>query len=292
MPRRVIDLSQPLSRESQLHPFFPPTQILRHIQHTDAAAGDPSFSAEIIITSNHAATHVDAFGHYQPAARRSQEMPLDTFCGEAICVDIRDYPGGHDVTADEVSEAVDAERPGAARRRHRPLLHATTTTARPGRRRSSTGSTASRPRPCTGSPTGGVKIFGVETISPDLVYLDRRVPDAPRLRGARAHALREPEQPRRGARPALPVLRVPAQARDGVRLARAGGRDPRRLSASSYATSSIAICSGSIAKKPRRNSACVQRASFGTSLRSSAKRAERPGERERVDAGRARGRAA
>jgi len=66
MPRRVIDLSQPLSRESQLHPFFPPTQILRHIQHSDAAPGDPSFSAEIIITSNHAATHVDAFGHYQP----------------------------------------------------------------------------------------------------------------------------------------------------------------------------------------------------------------------------------
>ena len=31
MSRRVIDLSQPLSRESQLHPFFAPTQILRHI---------------------------------------------------------------------------------------------------------------------------------------------------------------------------------------------------------------------------------------------------------------------
>ena len=62
---RVVDLSQPLSRESQLHPFFPPTQILRHIQHSDAEEGRPSFSAEIIITSNHAATHVDAFGHYQ-----------------------------------------------------------------------------------------------------------------------------------------------------------------------------------------------------------------------------------
>ncbi len=86
MPRRVIDLSQPLSRESQLHPFFPPTQILRHIQHSDAALGDPSFSAEIIITSNHAATHVDAFGHYQPGGASLQEMPLDTFCGEAICV--------------------------------------------------------------------------------------------------------------------------------------------------------------------------------------------------------------
>ena len=95
MPRRVIDLSQPLSRESQLHPFFPPTQILRHIQHSDAAPGDPSFSAEIIITSNHAATHVDAFGHYLPggavarrrcrsrhsAARRSASTSASTRAG-------------------------------------------------------------------------------------------------------------------------------------------------------------------------------------------------------------------
>ena len=44
MTRRVIDLSQPLSRESQLHPFFPPTQILRHIHHTDAQEGRPSFT--------------------------------------------------------------------------------------------------------------------------------------------------------------------------------------------------------------------------------------------------------
>ena len=99
---RVVDLSQPLSRESQLHPFFPPTQILRHIQHTDAEEGRPSFNAEIIITSNHAATHVDAFGHYQKGGTAIAAMPLDTFCGEAICVDIRDYPGGHDVSAAEV----------------------------------------------------------------------------------------------------------------------------------------------------------------------------------------------
>src|ERR1041384_6162280 len=108
MPRRVIDLSQPLSRESQLHPFFPPTQILRHIQHSDAAPGDPSFSAEIIITSNHAATHVDAFGHYQSGGASLPEMPLATLCGEAICVDIREYPREHDVSAAEVEAAVEA----------------------------------------------------------------------------------------------------------------------------------------------------------------------------------------
>src|SRR5690349_13490952 len=108
MPHRVIDLSQPLSRQTPLHPFFPPTQILRHIQYSPAAPAAPSFSAEIIITSNHAATHVDAVGHYQPGGASLQEMPLDTFCGEAICVDIREYPGGHDVSAAEVEAAVDA----------------------------------------------------------------------------------------------------------------------------------------------------------------------------------------
>jgi len=91
--RRIIDLSQPLGRETQLHPFFPSVQILRQIVHSDAAPGKPSFSAEVIVTSNHAATHVDSFAHYDasPNAPRIAEMPLETFCGEAVCVDVREY---------------------------------------------------------------------------------------------------------------------------------------------------------------------------------------------------------
>ena len=146
---RVIDLSQPLSRESQLHPFFPPTQILRHIQHSDAEEGRPSFNAEIIITSNHAATHVDAFGHYQKGGTPIAEMPLETFCGEAICADIRQYERGHDVTADEVAEAVEAS--GQELREGDILLfcsdHYNRTAAH---RRSSTASAGSRPKPSTG----------------------------------------------------------------------------------------------------------------------------------------------
>ena len=105
---RVIDLSQPLSRETQLHPFFGPTQILRHIVHADAPEGRPSFNAEVIVTSNHAATHVDAFAHYSRGGAAIAEMPLDTFCGGAVCVDIREYPRGHDVSAAEVERAVEA----------------------------------------------------------------------------------------------------------------------------------------------------------------------------------------
>ncbi len=175
MTRRVIDLSQPLSRESQLHPFFPPTQVLRHIQHTDAAPGRPSFNAEIIITSNHAATHVDAFGHYDPAGGKIAEIPLDTFCGDAICLDIRDYPGGHDVTAADVAQAVTDS--GQELRDGDIVLfcsdHYNRTAGTPAFLDGFNGISAEAVHWLADR---GVKIFGVETISPDLVYLTDEYP--------------------------------------------------------------------------------------------------------------------
>jgi kynurenine formamidase len=172
---RVIDLSQPLSRESQLHPFFPPTQVLRHIQHGDAEPGRPSFAAEVIITSNHAATHVDAFGHYQPGGVAIADMPLDTFCGEALCVDVRQYPRGHDVSAAEVAAAVDAS--DQELREGDILLfcsdHYNRTAGTPAFLDGFSGISAEAVH---WMADRGVKIFGVETISPDLVYLTDEYP--------------------------------------------------------------------------------------------------------------------
>ena len=175
MARRVIDLSQPLSRESQLHPFFPPTQVLRHILHADAAPGRPSFNAEIIITSNHAATHVDAFGHYAPSGVKITEMPLDTFCGEAVCVDIRAFPGGHDVSAAEVEQAV--ERSGQELREGDILLFCSDHYNRTaGTQAFLDGFNGISAEAVHWMADRGVKIFGVETISPDLVYLTDEYP--------------------------------------------------------------------------------------------------------------------
>jgi kynurenine formamidase len=175
MPRRVIDLSQPLSRESQLHPFFPPTQILRHIVHADAAEGRPSFNAEIIITSNHAATHVDAFGHYDKTGEAIAEMPLETFCGDSVCVDIREYGKGHDVTAAEAQRALAAT--GEGLRQGDILLfcsdHYNRTAGRPEFLDGFSGISADAVH---WMADNGVKIFGVETISPDLVYLTDEYP--------------------------------------------------------------------------------------------------------------------
>ena len=175
MADRIIDLSQPLSRESQLHPFFPPTQILRHILHADAEPSRPSFNAEIIVTSNHAATHVDAFGHYDPSGVPIAEIPLDTFCGEALCVDIRQYPKGHDVTAAETEAAV-AES-GEDLLDGDILLfcsdHYNRTAGTPAFLDGFSGISAEAVH---WMADRGVKIFGVETISPDLVYLTDEYP--------------------------------------------------------------------------------------------------------------------
>jgi predicted metal-dependent enzyme (double-stranded beta helix superfamily) len=126
--------------------------------------GRPSFAAEVIIMSNHAATHVDAFGHYdrRQGAPAIADMPLDVFCGEAVCVDVRQ----------DLRSRGDQPRPRLR---------------------------------------------------------DRRVPDAPRLRRAGHHALREPQQPEGHRDPRLRVLRVSAPAGPRLRFPRASRRHPRRL---------------------------------------------------------------
>jgi kynurenine formamidase len=177
VPRRVIDLSQPLSRETQVHPFFSTPRIMRDLIHVDYPEDQPSFNAEVIITSNHAATHVDAFGHYDrtPGAAAIAEMPLDTFCGDALCVDIRDYPGGHDVTAAEVEKAVADS--GEELREGDILLfcsdHYNRTAGTPAFLDGFNGISAEAVH---WMADRGVKIFGVETISPDLVYITDEYP--------------------------------------------------------------------------------------------------------------------
>jgi kynurenine formamidase len=172
VPRRIVDLTQPLSRTSQVHPFFNPPQIVRQMIHADYPADRPSFNAELIITSNHAATHVDAFGHYDrsPGAAAIGEMPLETFCGPAVCIDVREYGGkSHEVTPDEAQEAL--AKAELELQRGDILLfctdHYNQTAGTPA---FLDGFSGVAPETVDWMADQGVKIFGVETISPDLVY--------------------------------------------------------------------------------------------------------------------------
>lgn len=172
MPSRVIDLSQPLNRSTQVHPFFNPPQIVRELIHLDYAPERPSFNAELIITSNHAATHVDAFGHYDRSedAEAIAEMPLDTFCGPAVCIDVRPYGGkGHLVTPEETEKALG--QAGVEVEAGDILLfctdHYNQTAGTPA---FLDGFSGVAPETVAWMADHKVKIFGVETISPDLVY--------------------------------------------------------------------------------------------------------------------------
>ena len=137
-------------------------------------------------------------------------MPLDTFCGDAICVDIREYPGGHDVTADEVEKAVAAS--GQELREGDILLfcsdHYNRTAGTPAFLDGFCGISAEAVH---WMADRGVKIFGVETISPDLVYL---TDEYPTHRACAERGLTHYENLnnlKEVVDRALPVLRLPAQ---------------------------------------------------------------------------------
>ena len=171
MSRRVIDLSQPLSKDTQLHPFFPTVQILRHLLHADAAPGAKSFDAEIIITSNHAATHVDALSHFDPApgARRSPRCrsrpsaakPCASTCGST-----------RQATRSRSRSSRQALADGGLEVREGDILlfctdHYNRTAGTPAFLDGFSGVAAE----CVHwMADRGVKIFGVESICPDLVY--------------------------------------------------------------------------------------------------------------------------
>ena len=198
---------------------------MRHIVHATPPAGRPSFNAELIITSNHAATHVDAFGalrtgagdtHRRHAAgHRSAATPSASTSASTRA--------GTTSRAAEVEAAVAASAARSCARATSCSSAPTTTTARPARPPSSTASAGISAEAVHWMADRGVKIFGVETISPRPRLPHRRLPDAQGLRRAPADALREPQQPQGRRQPALPVLRPPAAARARLRLA-----DPRR----------------------------------------------------------------
>jgi kynurenine formamidase len=172
MTRRAIDLSQPLSNDTQVAAPLPAVQILRQLTHADVRPGKLSIDAEVIITSNHAGTHVDALRHFDadPDAPRIAEMPLETFFGSAVCVDVREYPAGHEVTVAELERAV--EKSGHEIRTDDILLFCTDHYNRTGGTQAFFDGFSGIAAACVHwMAERGVKIFGVETLSPDLIYM-------------------------------------------------------------------------------------------------------------------------
>ena len=171
----------------------------------------------------------DARGRAQPSrpadgAASIDEMPLDTFYGPAICLD---------VSPRRAAGLRHRRRPRVGPRAHRAPARtpatrccsapapSTATAARPSTRSRYTGLDDEAPPP--GCTTSGVKVFGVDSPSPDNP-ISRTYPVHMMCREQRHHALREPRQPRRGDRAArFTFAGFPLRIRAGT-----GAPGPRR----------------------------------------------------------------
>jgi kynurenine formamidase len=172
----LIDLSQPLSRSGGSHPSYR-SQILRQDIHSDYPAGKRSWATEVLVCSTHAGTHVDSFSHYDPApdALDIASMGLQSFYGAALCVDVTMYPPARYITAAEVAVAV--ERSGQELLPGDVMLfwsdHNQRYAGQPEWRTEYAGISAEA---IHWMADRGVKIFGVETPTPDLPHLRRDYP--------------------------------------------------------------------------------------------------------------------
>ena len=106
----LIDLSQEIYQGMPVYPGHLKTVIWQHASHEETARnfeGGFSFVSSGIMLCDHGPTHVDAIAHLDPrdGAPTIDAMPLDTFYGDATCVDVS-HKGPHEyVSAEELSEA-------------------------------------------------------------------------------------------------------------------------------------------------------------------------------------------
>lgn len=110
---QLIDLSREIHHRTQVHPSHPPVVMTVWNDHDEIKrAGDFEFSSKAmsIAFSDHAGTHVDAPVHFdaRPGAESIDEMPLERFFTEAICLDLSHVPLKHAVTVPEIEAALAA----------------------------------------------------------------------------------------------------------------------------------------------------------------------------------------
>lgn len=111
MARKIIDLSQPIYQGMYVYPGHLKTVIFEFHTHEETAKnfeGGMSYRTLGLLMSDHGPTHVDAICHFDPRpdAPCIDEMPLEAFYGEAICLDVSHIPPQTYITKQDLQEAL------------------------------------------------------------------------------------------------------------------------------------------------------------------------------------------
>ena len=110
MKYSVIDLSQEIFEGMSLYPIHQKTFFIvnqTHEQSRNATGSRLGFSARNLLMSEHCGTHCDAVSEYKEGAATIENMPLEYFCGDAICVDLTHIPIDRYIEPSDLQEAVE-----------------------------------------------------------------------------------------------------------------------------------------------------------------------------------------
>ena len=124
---QLIDLSREIHHRTPAHPSHPPVVMTVWNDHDEikkAGATEFSSKAFYLSLSDHAGTHVDAPCHFNsdPAAASIDQVPLENFYTEAICLDLSHVPLKHQITVAEMEAAL-AESGQEIKPRDTVLIH-------------------------------------------------------------------------------------------------------------------------------------------------------------------------
>ncbi|MEJ2861777.1 cyclase family protein [Actinomycetospora flava] len=168
---RLIDLSQDIYQGMKVYPGHLKTVVFEHVTHEETAPrfeGGFSFQTTGFLLNDNGPTHVDSFSHLDPdpTAQTIDQMSLDLFYGDAVCLDVSDIPARTDITADHLDEIEKASsvdvRPGDI-----VLFHTATWNRYVGEPRYLTDFPGFGESGSEWIRTRGIKTFGVDSPTPD-----------------------------------------------------------------------------------------------------------------------------
>jgi kynurenine formamidase len=107
---KVIDLTQEIYQDMPVFPGHLKTIIWDHASHEETAkimGEEYSYNTKGLLLCDHGPTHVDAVCHIdpRPEAPGIDKMPLETFYGPAMCLDVSHVPENSLMGPDVVQEA-------------------------------------------------------------------------------------------------------------------------------------------------------------------------------------------
>ena len=108
---RLVDLSQDIFEGMKVYPGHLKTVTFQHVTHEETAPrfdGGFSFQTWGFMLNDNGPTHVDSFSHLDPdpTAPTIDQMPLDLFYGDALCVDVSEIAPATDITPGQIEAAL------------------------------------------------------------------------------------------------------------------------------------------------------------------------------------------